>query len=176
MIVPASDLRAVMDLAVEACITHVAAGGLPFVGVLVAADGEVISGFGVNRVRETGDPTAHAEVVAMRDAMTTHGLDTLTGAVLLATGEPCGLCYRYAVDRGVEAIYVAVDRDEVAAFGFDYRASYPAFGITDEHRAELLRPLPVARGDEPFTRYLDTDIPAGNAPARPDSESKGTPS
>ncbi|MFG3435918.1 nucleoside deaminase [Nonomuraea sp. NPDC047897] len=172
----AADLRAVMDLAVEACIAHVAAGGLPFVGVLVEDTGKVISQFGVNRVRETGDPTAHAEVVAMRDAMTTHGLDTLTGTVLLATGEPCGLCYRYAIDRGVEAIYVAVDRDEVAAFGFDYRAGYPAFGITDEHRAELLRPLPVARGDEPFTHYLNTTIAVRNAPARPDTESRGTPS
>ncbi|MFG1617549.1 nucleoside deaminase [Nonomuraea wenchangensis] len=176
MTVSAADLEAVMDLAVEACIAHVAAGGLPFVGVVVEATGKVISEFGVNRVQETGDPTAHAEVVAMRGAMTTHGLGTLTGTALLATGEPCGLCYRYAIDHGVEAIYVAVDRDEVAAFGFDYRASYPAFGITDEHRAELLRPLPVARGDEPFTRYLHTTITARNAPARPATKSRGTPS
>ncbi|MGI5268069.1 DsbA family protein [Nonomuraea sp. CA-218870] len=75
----------------EACIAHVAARGLPFVGVLVDATGKMISEVGVNRATETGDPTAHAEVVAMRDAMTTHGLDTLTGTVLLATGEPCGL-------------------------------------------------------------------------------------
>lgn len=84
-------LTALMERAVDACATHVAAGGLPFVGVVVDSTGDVMSEFGVNRVAETGDPTAHAEVVAMRDAMTTHGLHAFSGAVLLATGEPCGL-------------------------------------------------------------------------------------
>ena len=68
-------LTVVMAQAVDACTEHVDAGGLPFVGVVVNADGEMVSGFGVNRVAETGDPMAHAEVVAMRDAMTRYGLD-----------------------------------------------------------------------------------------------------
>jgi guanine deaminase len=119
---PVQGLHAVMEKAVDKCTTHVEAGGLPFVGVVVG-DAGVISEFGVNRVRETGDPSAHAEIVAMREAMALHRLTSLAGATLLATGEPCGLCYRFAIDRRVDAIYVAVDRDEVAAFGFDYRSS-----------------------------------------------------
>lgn len=170
-----TSLSAVMADAVAASTGHTDAGGLPFVGVIVNADGELLSGFGVNRVAETGDPMAHAEVVAMRDAMTRHGLDTLEGCVLLATGEPCGLCYRYAIDHGVDTIYVAVDRDQVASFGFDYRSSYPAFGITDARRAELFRPLPVEHGIDPFDRYLHLHL-SGHAPARPDTVSKGTPS
>lgn len=166
-------LSAVMTQAVDACTAHVDAGGLPFVGVVVNTHGEVISGFGVNRVAETGDQMAHAEVVAMRDAMTCHGLDTLDGCVLLATGEPCGLCYRYAIDHGIERIYVAIDRDEVAGLGFDYRASYPAFGITDTTRDGLLRPLAVEHGTEPFTRYLHLHL-SGHAAARPGTVSKGT--
>jgi len=168
-------LRSVMDRAVETCLEHVGNGGLPFVGVIVDQGGKVISEFGVNRVAETGDPTAHAEVVAMRDAMTTYGLDTLTGMVLLATGEPCGLCYRHALDHGIASIYVAVDRDEVAHLGFDYRASYRAFGITDADRAELFRHLPVARGIDPFTHFLHLHL-SGHAIAWPGTESKGTPS
>lgn len=155
MTLPAAKLQAVMDQAVEECITHVDRGGLPFVGVLVNETG-TISEFGVNRVRETRDPMAHAEIVAMRDAMRTHGLESLAGTVLLATGEPCGLCYRFAIEHGVEAIYVALDRDAVADLGFDYRASYQALGITNENRAGLLHRLPVERGIEPFTRYLNT--------------------
>lgn len=146
-------LRAVMERAVEECIAHVTTGGLPFVGVVVDQGG-VVSEFGVNRVHETGDPSAHAEIVAMRDAMVSHGIQSLAGTALLATGEPCGLCYRFAIDHRVDAIHVAVDRDAVADFGFDYRGSYPALGITDELRAGLLRHLPVERGAEPFTRYL----------------------
>lgn len=167
-------LAPVMEEAIEACIAHVASGGLPFVGVVVGASGQVISQFGVNQVRETGDPTAHAEIVAMRDAMATRDLPTLTDAVLLATGEPCGLCYRHAIDHGLEQIHVAVDRDEVAAFGFDYLSSYPAFGITDAHRDDLFRPLPVTRAVEPFTHYLRHS--AGRAAARQRTHCKGTPS
>ena len=175
MSVDTSALASVMEQAVDACTAHVDAGGLPFVGVLVGAEGEVASGFGVNRVVETGDPKAHAEVVAMRDAMTRHGLDSLAGYTLLATGEPCGLCYRYAIDHGVDTIYVALDRDEVAALGFDYRASYPAFGISDAQRESLFRPLAVEHGVEPFTHYLHRHL-SGHATVRPGTVSKGTPS
>ncbi|WP_145942857.1 nucleoside deaminase [Corynebacterium glyciniphilum] len=152
-----TDTRNLTDLmaqAVDTCTAHVEAGGLPFIGVLVNPAGEPASGFGANRVAESGDQTAHAEIVAMRDALTRHNLDSLDGHILLATGEPCGLCYRYALDHGVTRIHVAVDRDDVAEFGFDYRASYRAFGVTDTTRDRLYRHLPVPRGGEPFTRYL----------------------
>lgn len=155
MSLAAADLHAVMVQAVEECITHVESGGLPFVGVLVNHSGQVISEFGVNQVHEIGDPMAHAEIVAMREAMGTHGLSRLTGTVLLATGEPCGLCYRFAIAHGVEAIYAALDRDEVADLGFDYRASYPALGVTAQARAGLLHRLPVERGTEPFIRFIN---------------------
>lgn len=168
-------LTVVMAQAVDACTEHVDAGGLPFVGVVVNADGEMVSGFGVNRVAETGDPMAHAEVVAMRDAMTRHNLDSLTGHTLLATGEPCGLCYRYAIDHGIDTIYVAVDREEVANLGFDYRSSYPAFGITDTQRDGLYRPLAIEHSRDPFTHYLHHHL-SGHATARPGTVSKGTSS
>lgn len=155
MSAPAVELRKVMEEAVEECIAHVDNGGLPFVGVLVDGSGAT-SVFGVNQVRETLDPTAHAEIVAMRDAMTNNGIDNLAGQVLLATGEPCGLCYRFAIEHGIEAVYVAVDRDTVAGWGFDYRSSYPSLGISDDLRASLFHPLPVERGTEPFTQYLKT--------------------
>lgn len=106
------------------------------------------------------------DVVAMRDAITTHSLDTLAGTMLLATGEPCGLCYRSAIDHGIDTVYVAVDRDEVADLGFDYRASYPGFGITDTRRSELIRLLAVDRGIDPFTHYLNLQL-SGHALARP---------
>ncbi|ASN18916.1 nucleoside deaminase [Arthrobacter sp. YN] len=149
------ELLKVMEEAVARCVTHVEAGGLPFVGVVVD-DKRVISTFGVNQVRETRDPTAHAEIVAMRDAMSAQGRTDLTGAVLLATGEPCGLCYRFAIDHGIETIYVAIDRDTVAEWGFDYRSSYSSLEVSDERRAGLYHPLPVEHGNEPFIRHLQT--------------------
>lgn len=161
MSVAASRLQTVMADAVDTCIEHVGTGGLPFVGVVVDDSGDVISQFGVNRVQETGDPMAHAEIEAMRDAMAARGLDTLAGTVLLATGEPCGLCYRFAITHGVGAIHVAVDRDEVARLGFDYLASYPALGISDEARGALFRPLPAKRGTKPFIHFLQNHTSTG---------------
>ncbi len=142
-----------MERAVEHCVAHVEAGGLPFVGVVLDTDGTVLSAPGVNRVQETGDPLAHAEIVAMREVLTGSGRADLSGTLLLATGEPCGLCYRFAIDHGVERVHVAVDRDEVARWGFDYRPSYRQLGISDERRTTLLRDLSVARGLEPFVRF-----------------------
>jgi guanine deaminase len=146
-------MRAVMEEAVEKCLTHVNSGGLPFVGVVLDDTGP-ISEYGVNQVRETGDLSAHAEIVAMRDAMSSHGLESLTGTTLLATGEPCGLCYRFALEHKVDAVYVAVDREVVAEWGFDYRTSYRRLGISDDKRVDLLHYLPVPRGTEPFAKYL----------------------
>ncbi|MDT0120967.1 MULTISPECIES: nucleoside deaminase [Kocuria] len=145
----------VMDQAVERCVEHVEAGGLPFVGVVVDDSG-IISDFGVNRVRETRDPCAHAEIVAMREVLEEDDREDLSGTTLLATGEPCGLCYRFALDHGIDAIYVAVDRDVVADWGFDYRTSYPSLGITDGLRSAVFNHLPTERGNEPFSRYLQT--------------------
>ena len=82
-------LHTIMVEAVHQCIQHVDSGGLPFVGVVVQSR-VAVSNFGFNRVYETGDASAHAEVVAMRDAMSRLKCSDLSGTVLLATGEPCG--------------------------------------------------------------------------------------
>jgi cytosine/adenosine deaminase len=148
-----SFLEQLMAQAVIRSITHVESGGIPFVGVIV--DGQqAISEFGVNRVQETGDPSAHAEIVAIRDALSSSGKTDLRGTTLLATGEPCGMCYRHAINARITDIRVAVDRDQVAELGFDYRHSYPSFGITDSLRNSLMRPLRVSGDAEPFIRFL----------------------
>ncbi len=145
-------LETVMREAVARALDHVERGGMPFVGVLVDGD-RVISSHGVNQVHATGDPTAHAEIVAIRDALRTSGRADLRGAVLLATGEPCGMCLRYALAVGVADIRAALTRDDVAALGFDYRASYPVFGITDAIRDAHVQPLRVPDATEPFTHF-----------------------
>ncbi|MDO5051673.1 MAG: nucleoside deaminase [Pseudoclavibacter sp.] len=143
----------VMKQAVAHSLSHVECGGIPFVGVIVER-GQVISEFGVNRVHESGDPTAHAEIVAIRSALALTGRSDLQGATLLATGEPCGMCYKYALNAQLTDIRVAVARDRVAELGFDYRNSYLAFGITDALRNAHMRPLSVPGDIEPFIRFL----------------------
>ncbi|GAA5206354.1 nucleoside deaminase [Streptomyces thinghirensis] len=149
-----SRLTALMADAVETCVRRVESGGVPFVGLLVADDGW-FSDPGVNLVDETGDPTAHAEIVALRKAVRARGRAALQGATLLATGEPCALCYRVAAAHGIAAVRFAVDRDTAAAWGFDYRAGYAVDATDRLPLAATARPLPVERGLAPFVRYLD---------------------
>ena len=66
------------------------AGEVP-IGAIVVIDGEV-KGRGHNQVIETKDPTAHAEIVALREAARAVGNYRLTGATLYSTIEPCAMC------------------------------------------------------------------------------------
>lgn len=144
-------IQALMADAVDLAVRHVESGGLPFVGVLVGDDGWV-SEAGVNLVRETGDPTAHAEIVAIRRA-TSERPSGAASTTLLATGEPCAMCYRVAAAHGVSAVYYAVDRHTAAESGFDYRAGYSS--ADRSHLQETAQQLGVSRRLAPFTRYLE---------------------
>ncbi|WP_217644327.1 nucleoside deaminase [Paracidovorax konjaci] len=112
-----------MQETVAYSIAHVHDGGIPFSAFVINAHGHVI-GRGVNRVRERRDPTAHAEVEAIRDACRHLGMPQLHGMTLLASGEPCALCYMSARYAGITRMLFAVDRHEAAAHGFDYRSNY----------------------------------------------------
>jgi len=115
--------RGLMEEVVAYSEAHVHEGGAPFAAFVVDRSGAVV-GRGVNRVRARHDPTAHAEVEALRAAGRARGAPSLGGMVLLASGEPCAMCYVSALTAGITEILYAVDREEAAAFGFDYRASY----------------------------------------------------
>ncbi|MBP6563199.1 MAG: nucleoside deaminase [Neisseriaceae bacterium] len=137
-------------------LSHVQAGGIPFAAYVVDARGRVL-GRGVNRVRQHHDPTAHAEVEAIRQACRNHQVSVLHGATLLASGEPCALCYLSALYAGVSHILFAVDRDEVAAHGFDYRNTYRLFQQDPLLWSALrIRKLAVVEGLDPFRAFQQT--------------------
>lgn len=134
-------------------VEHVHGGGIPFTAFVVDAHGKVL-GRGVNRVREHHDPTAHAEVEAIRDASHTAGVSHLHGSTLLASGEPCAMCYLSALYAGIERVYFAVDRHEAAAHGFDYRGTYALFASDPlDWRSPAAHKLPVPEGMRPFLAF-----------------------
>src|SRR4051794_12474340 len=94
-------LRRAVDLAAG----NAAAGQLPF-GALVVRDGEVLA-IGVNTALRDRDPTAHAEVAAVRNACRHLGVLHLTGAVIYSSCEPCALCHTAALAAGVVRIVYA---------------------------------------------------------------------
>ncbi|KQM84482.1 cytosine deaminase [Agromyces sp. Leaf222] len=92
-------------------------GGGPFGAVVVAADGRVFEG--VNRVTANLDPTAHAEVTAIRAACTGLGTFDLSGATLYASCEPCPMCLASSLWARIDRVFFAADRDDAADAGFD---------------------------------------------------------
>ncbi|MDP2703116.1 MAG: tRNA adenosine(34) deaminase TadA [Candidatus Rokubacteria bacterium] len=109
----AEDVRR-MGLALEEARRAEAAGEVP-VGAVVVLDGRVI-GRGHNRVIAASDPTAHAEIVALRDAAQAVSNYRLAGADLYTTVEPCPMCCGAAVNaRVTRVVYGAADPKAGAA-------------------------------------------------------------
>ncbi len=95
---------------------HAGSGG-PF-GAIVVLDGQVI-GKGWNQVTSTNDPTAHAEVVAIRDACRNTKSFSLKGAILYTSCEPCPMCLAATYWSRIDKIYYANTRQDAATIGFD---------------------------------------------------------
>lgn len=91
--------------------------GGPF-GAIVVKDG-VIIGRGNNQVTSTNDPTAHAEVVAIRDACNTLGDYQLEDCVIYSSCEPCPMCLGAIYWARPKKLYFACSRKDAADIGFD---------------------------------------------------------
>lgn len=108
--------------AIGLAVANVAQGGGPF-GAVVVRDG-VALGTGQNRVTRDNDPTAHAEVLAIRSACRAIGSFALAGATIYSSCEPCPLCLAAALWARVARVVYAADREDAARAGFDDRAFY----------------------------------------------------
>lgn len=91
--------------------------GGPF-GAVIVRDGEIIAE-GYNLVTSTNDPTAHAEVVAIRRACEELGTFSLQGCEIYSSCEPCPMCLSAIYWARLDAIYFANTRQDAAAIGFD---------------------------------------------------------
>ncbi len=81
-------------------------------------------------------------------------MTSLHGMTLLASGEPCAMCYLSAYYSGLSTIYFAVDRDEAANHGFDYREGYKMFAVDPQNwQYPVVKKLSVAKGLQPFFAY-----------------------
>ncbi|MBL3671237.1 nucleoside deaminase [Streptomyces sp. M2CJ-2] len=149
---PLGPLTPHVEEAVRISRTHVAEGGIPFSGILVR-DGRIL-GTGFNRVREDNDPTAHAEVVALRAAAKKAGQFGVAGSTLIASGEPCALCYMAALYFNVEHIVYAADRKTAGAYGFDYASSYSIFSKDPTTWPLKVTHAPIEGHEVPFQEFL----------------------
>ena len=121
-----------MRKAIELSIDNVAAGGGPF-GAVIAKDGEIIA-TGVNRVTADHDPTAHAEVSAIRQAARKLGTFDLGGCEIYTSCEPCPMCLGAIYWARLDRMYYGNDKHDAAAIGFDDAFIYKELDLEPENR------------------------------------------
>lgn len=116
--------------------------GGPF-GAVIARDGEIV-GEGWNQVTSTNDPTAHAEIVAIRAACRTIGDFRLTGCMLYTSCEPCPMCLAAAYWARVDAVVFGNDQADAASIDFDDAFLYREIALPLADRSlPMRRLLPV---------------------------------
>jgi len=106
--------------------------GGPF-GAVVVREGKII-GKGGNQVSSRNDPTAHAEIVAIRDACKNIETFDLSGSVLYATCEPCPMCLSAIYWANIHAVYYCSSRHDAASVGFKDNHIYEELGRHPAHR------------------------------------------
>lgn len=119
-------------------------GGRPF-GALVVKDGQILA-TGVNEIGATGDPTAHAELTAMRRAAQALGSPRLDGCVVYASGQPCPMCLAAMHLTGVKAARFAYSNADGEPFGLSTAQVYAQMAkpLADQALDVAHRPLPQA--------------------------------
>jgi guanine deaminase len=113
--------------------------GGPF-GCVVVRSGQII-GRGHNRVTSTNDPTAHAEVVAIRDACANLETFQLTDCELYTSCEPCPMCLSAIYWARIPTVYYGNTRTDAAAIGFDDDFIYQQVPLPPEKRAIKMQPF-----------------------------------
>jgi guanine deaminase len=127
-----------MRRAIALALENVRSGGGPF-GAVVGKHGRIISE-GANRVTATNDPTAHAEVVAIREACRTLGAFQLDGCDLYTTCEPCPMCLGAIYWARPSRVFYAGTAADAAAAGFD-----DAFIYDELKKAHAARRIPMTQ-------------------------------
>ncbi|HSW50292.1 MAG TPA: nucleoside deaminase [Bryobacteraceae bacterium] len=130
-----SFMRRAIALAVENVRSG---GGGPF-GAVIVKDGRVVAE-GVNRVTPANDPTAHAEIVAIREACRALGRFQLQGCQVYASCEPCPMCLGAIYWARLDRLYFAASRDDAAEAGFDDARIHDALTAAPDART-----IPVER-------------------------------
>ena len=151
---PGTDRNKFMKEAIIKAEENILTGqGGPF-GAVVVRDGIIIAAVG-NRVTSTNDPTAHAEVVAIREAC--KALDTfdLTGCEIYASCEPCPMCLGAIMWARIDRLYYAADRIDASRAGFDDELFYTELALPVEKR--MLRPTQLLQkeANEVFDKWIE---------------------
>ena len=129
-----------MQRAIALAVENVKSGaGGPF-GAVIVKDDRIIAE-GVNQVTQTNDPSAHAEIVAIREACRVLGTFQLTGCELYTSCEPCPMCLGAIYWARPDRVFFGATAEDAAAAGFDDRFIYEELRREPSHRRIPMTPI-----------------------------------
>ena len=142
-----------MRKAIELSIENVKNGGGPFGAVIVKGD-EVIA-TGVNRVTANHDPTAHAEVSAIRAACEKLGTFDLEGCEIYTSCEPCPMCLGAIYWAHLDKIYYGNNKADAARIGFDDSFIYDELALERKDRKKVMEEMLPEEAKAAFQAWED---------------------
>jgi len=137
-----------MTEAIELSKSNVLKGGGPF-GAVIVKDNEIV-GRGVNRVTANCDPTAHAEVSAIREASKNLGTFDLSDCEIFTSCEPCPMCLGAIYWARLKSIYYGNTKEDAAKIGFDDQFIYDELDRTIEDRSIQTKQIMPEEANEAF--------------------------
>mgnify|MGYP001202541441 CR=1 FL=1 len=133
--------------AIELAFENIEKGDRPFAAVVVK-DGKVIA-TGVNEVMATNDPTAHAEITAVRVAAQALGTPDLSGCTIYASGQPCPMCMAAMRIAGVDEVVFAHSSEDAEPYGLSRAALYAELAKPFSEQSMKIRHEPVRLESRP---------------------------
>jgi guanine deaminase len=145
--------------AIEIAGSGILTGAGPF-GAVIAKDGKIISEAS-NRVVLNSDPTAHAEILAIRQAALILKSHDLSDCILYTSCEPCPMCFGAIYWAGIKKVVYACDRTDAEGAGFSDKLIYEEIMLDPEKRKIAFLRLNDIGGKEVFTKWneLENKIP-----------------
>ncbi|MED4225225.1 nucleoside deaminase [Neobacillus cucumis] len=141
-----------MEEAIDVALTNVMnSHGGPF-GAIVVKEGKII-GRGRNEVTASNDPTAHAEVQAIREACQHLNTFQLDDCEIYTSCEPCPMCIGAIYWARPKAVYYACTKEDAAKIGFDDQFIYEELALPMEYRKIPMKQIFPANGDLPFRTW-----------------------
>lgn len=137
--------------AIEIASQNVAVGGGPF-GAIIVKDGEIIAE-GVNRVTCNNDPTAHAEVQAIREACAKLGNFELKGCEIYTSCEPCPMCFSAIYWARLDKVFFAATHLDAEKVGFDDAFIYREIKLHHQQRSIAFEEINLHEKLMPFSLW-----------------------
>ncbi len=144
-----------MRKAISLSIENFKNGGGPF-GAVIAKDGEIIAS-GVNRVTANTDPTAHAEVSAIREACAKLGTFNLEGCEIYTSCEPCPMCLGAIYWARISRMYYGNNKTDAKEVGFDDSFIYDEIALAPRNRKLASEVLLSDEALQAFKLWRETD-------------------